>query len=113
VLPGTRPGEAANTASVHSLAYRRHLAVHGCALDPFAARYLAAADAAAGPLPFSVRHAAGVAALREADLAVLQALDPRLPSPDLERVIAELPTEIGQITDFFQRWYERRYPSSE
>ncbi|WP_329431097.1 hypothetical protein OG339_48910 (plasmid) [Streptosporangium sp. NBC_01495] len=113
VLPGTRPGEAANTASVDSLAYRRHLAAHGCALDPFAARYLVAADAVAGPLPFSARHAAGVAALREADLAVLQALDPRPPSPDLERVIAELPTEIGQITDFFQRWYERRSPSSE
>ncbi|NJP82492.1 hypothetical protein HCK01_35300, partial [Streptomyces sp. AA8] len=101
-VPATRTGEEANTAPVDSPAFRRHLAQHQAAVTPLAARYLTAADSLPGPAPFSARHAAGVAALRAPDAALLCHLEPRPAgqTDDTGRIIRSLPTDISKLDDF-------------
>ncbi|MFJ5122408.1 hypothetical protein [Kitasatospora sp. NPDC088548] len=115
VLAATRPGEEANTAPVDFPAYRRHLAAHAIAIDPFAEVYLAAADAVPGPAPLSERHRAGVAALQAADLTKLARQDPRPPAPGddtaeivvITAFVRSMPADISDIGEFFDRWCPR------
>jgi len=101
-VPGTHPDEPGNTACVDTPAYRRHLAAHGTALDPFVTCYLAAAERASGERDFEERHRAGAQALRTADLAELSALDPRPVPESLLEFVASIPLDIDAITD----WYD-------
>lgn len=110
VLAATRPGEDANTASVDSPAYRRHLAGHAIAIDPLAEVYLAAADALPGLVPLRDRHRAALAALQAADIADLLRHDPRTPHPgeDIAAIVRELPADVQHLEDFFEGWYHQR-----
>lgn len=110
--PATLSSEEANTSSVDSAAYRRHLAAHRAALDPFVSCYLTAADSAAGMQDFEDRHRAGVEALRRADLTALQALDPRQPPRDngrFLRFLASLPLDLHELN----AWFDTAYPIEE
>ncbi|MEY9839371.1 hypothetical protein [Streptacidiphilus sp. EB103A] len=110
VLAATRIGEVANTAAADSPDYRKHLAAHQVALDPFAEVYLAAADALPDTTPLAPRHLAGLTALRSCDAQALRCLDPRPapPGEDITEIIRELPADVHAIEDFFEAWYERR-----
>ncbi|MCX4682085.1 hypothetical protein OG413_43675 [Streptomyces sp. NBC_01433] len=110
--PATLSSEEANTSSVDSASFRRHLAAHRAALDPFVSCYLAAADSATGTQDFEDRHRAGVEALRRADLPALQALDPRQPPRDngrFLRFLATLPLGLHEL----DAWFDTVYPSGE
>ncbi|MEV7775902.1 hypothetical protein [Kitasatospora sp. NPDC086791] len=99
-IPATRRGEAANTASVDSPEFRRHLARHRAALDPFTACYLAAADRDPQLADFADRHAAGVRALRAAGFDELLARDPR----QLPDAIAKFAAAIPEDVDRLRQW---------
>lgn len=101
-LPSPHPGEAANTATVDSPDYLRHLAAHRAALDPFVTRYLAAADGLAGAHTFEARHLAGFAALRTCDLSALASTGERPTRERLLRLIGSIPQDPAQLT----AWYE-------
>ncbi|MCL3999208.1 hypothetical protein, partial [Streptomyces lavenduligriseus] len=102
-LPSPHYGEAANTASVDSPAYLRHLAAHRAALDPFTTRYLAAADSLPGARTFEERHLAGFAGLRTTDLSALACTEVRPVGEGLLRLVRSLPQDPAQLT----AWYER------
>nr|WP_181411952.1 hypothetical protein [Streptomyces sp. F2] len=102
-LPSPHHGEAANTASVDSPAYLRHLAAHRAAFDPFATRYLAAADSLPGAHTFEERHLAGFAALRTTDLSALTRTEVRPVREGLLRLVRSLPQNPAQLT----AWYEQ------
>ncbi len=102
-LPSPHHGEAANTASVDSPAYLRHLAAHRAAFDPFATRYLAAADSLPGAHTFEERHLAGFAALRTTDLSALTRTEVRPVRKGLLRLVRSLPQNPAQLT----AWYEQ------
>lgn len=98
--PCTLVGEEANHAAVGSAAYRRHLAAHHAAFDPFVECYLAAADQMPGEHDVAERHRAGAQALRTADLAALRALDPRWRpggSDEFLRIVATVPLEVHEV----------------
>ncbi|MFD9053364.1 hypothetical protein [Streptomyces zaomyceticus] len=101
-LPSPHPGEAANTGTVDSPAYLRHLAAHRAALDPFVTLHLAAADSLAGARTFQERHLAGFAALRTTDLSVLARTEVRPIGERLLRLIKSMPQDPAQLT----AWYE-------
>jgi hypothetical protein len=101
-LPSPHPGEAANTTTVDSPAYLRHLAAHRAALDPFVTRYLAASDSLAGVRTFEERHLAGLAALRTTDLSALALTEVRPVGERLLRLIRSMPQDPAQLT----AWYE-------
>jgi hypothetical protein len=108
-LPATRFGEAANTTPVNSPAYRRHLAAHESAIDPFAEAYLAAADALPGQVEIGTRHLAGRTALQSCDLRLLQRSDPR-PAPyveDFAELIGLIPADLSQMEAFAERWFRQ------
>ncbi|TGB05583.1 hypothetical protein [Streptomyces sp. MZ04] len=102
-LPSPHDGEEANTASVDSTAYLRHLVAHRTAFDPFVTRYLAAADSLAGVRTFEERHLAGAAALRTTDLDALRYQDVRPVREALLRLVKSIPQDPDQLTT----WYER------
>ncbi|MGW1615664.1 hypothetical protein ACWCQZ_40695 [Streptomyces sp. NPDC002285] len=98
--PCTLVGEEANHAAVGSDAYRRHLAAHRAAFDPFVECYLAAADRMPGEHDVTVRHRAGAQALRTADLAALRNLDPRRQPGDSDEflhIVATIPLEVHEV----------------
>ncbi|MFE9137989.1 hypothetical protein [Streptomyces sp. NPDC007355] len=101
-LPSPHPCEAANTGTVDSPAYLRHLAAHRAAFDPFVTRYLAAADSLAGARTFQERHLAGFAALCTTDLSVLARTEVRPVGERLLRLIKSMPQDPAQLT----AWYE-------
>ncbi|MER5549976.1 hypothetical protein ABT072_48225, partial [Streptomyces sp. NPDC002589] len=101
-LPSPHHGEAANTASVDSPVYLRHLVAHRAALDPFVTRYLAAADSLTGERTFEERHVAGFAALRTTDLSALACNEVRPVREGLLRLVRSIPQDPGQLTV----WYE-------
>ncbi|MFD8413964.1 hypothetical protein ACFV2Q_19765 [Streptomyces sp. NPDC059650] len=101
-LPSPHPGEAANTTTVDSPAYLRHLAAHRAALDPFVTRYLAASDSLAGVRTFEERHLAGLAALRITDLSALALTEVRPVGEWLLRLIRSMPQDPAQLT----AWYD-------
>ncbi|MFD4611378.1 hypothetical protein ACFWOT_25485 [Streptomyces sp. NPDC058440] len=101
-LPSPHHGEAANTATVDSPTYLRHLAAHRAALDPFVTRYLAAADSLPGARTFEERHVAGFAALRTTDLSALARTEVRLTGERLLRLVRSIPQDPAQLT----AWYE-------
>ncbi|MFD7919737.1 hypothetical protein ACFV3R_10975 [Streptomyces sp. NPDC059740] len=101
-LPSPHHEEEANTASVDSTPYLRHLAAHRTALDPFVTRYLTAADSLPGVRTFEERHLAGVAALRTTDLAALACQDVRPVREPLLRLVRSIPQDPDQLT----AWYE-------
>ncbi|WP_439681635.1 hypothetical protein [Embleya sp. MST-111070] len=107
-LPGTDQNEPANTSPVDGAAYRRHLAVHRAALDPYVTCYLAAADRAAGEHQDDERHRAGVLALREADLEALAACDPRSASERLLAHVASLPVDVDEIESWYETFVQER-----
>ncbi|ATM24526.1 hypothetical protein SMD44_p10027 (plasmid) [Streptomyces alboflavus] len=101
--PATLASEEANTAPVDSAAFRRHLAAHRAALDPFVVTYLAAADSLTGEVDLASRHRAGAQALREADLAELQAHDPRQRPEDNHqflRLLASVPADLHELREW-------------
>ncbi|MFC7912422.1 hypothetical protein [Streptomyces sp. NPDC057386] len=98
--PCTLVDEEANHAAVGSAAYRRHLAAHRAAFDPFVECYLAAADEMPGEHDVAERHRAGAQALRTADLAALRDLDPRWRhggSDEFLSIVATLPLEVHEV----------------
>ncbi|MFE9138024.1 hypothetical protein [Streptomyces sp. NPDC007355] len=98
--PCTLVGEEANHAAVGSAAYRRHLAAHRAAFDPFVECYLAAADEMPGEHDVAERHRAGAQALRTADLPALRNLDPRWRpggSDEFLSIVATLPLEVHEV----------------
>ncbi|KOU73724.1 hypothetical protein ADK61_22300 [Streptomyces sp. XY66] len=101
-LPSPHHGETANTATVDSPSYLRHLAAHRAALDPFVTRYLAAADSLAGVRTFEERHLAGFAALRTTDLSALARTEVRPTGERLLRLVRSIPQDPSQLT----AWYE-------
>ncbi|WP_030841349.1 hypothetical protein [Streptomyces sp. NRRL S-475] len=101
-LPSPHYGEAANTATVDSPDYLRHLAAHRAALDPFVTRYLAAADSLADARTFEERHLAGFAALRTTDLSALARTEVRPTGERLLRLVRSMPQDPAQLT----AWYE-------
>ncbi|MEU0351413.1 hypothetical protein ABZ302_31985 [Streptomyces sp. NPDC006237] len=101
-LPSPHHGEAANTATVDSPAYLRHLASHRAALDPFVTRYLAAADSLPGARTFEERHLAGFAALRTTDLSALARTEVRPTGERLLRLVRSMPQDPAHLT----AWYE-------
>ncbi|KOV62955.1 hypothetical protein ADL00_23670 [Streptomyces sp. AS58] len=101
-LPSPHHGEAANTATVDSPDYLRHLAAHRAALDPFVTRYLAAADNLPGARTFEERHLAGFAALRTTDLSALARTEIRPVGERLLRLVRSMPQDPAQLT----AWYE-------
>ncbi|MFF6979314.1 hypothetical protein ACFZAV_16565 [Streptomyces sp. NPDC008343] len=101
-LPSPHHGEAANTATVDSPAYLRHLAAHRAALDPFVTRYLAAADTLPGTRTFEERHLAGFAALRTTDLSALACTEVRPTGERFLRLVRSIPQDPAQLT----AWYE-------
>jgi len=105
-MPSTHEGEAANTASVDSATYRRHLAAHRAAFDPFVTRYLAAAEEAEGELDLNDRHRAGVEALRQADLALLAAQYPWPVSPRLLELVASIPLDLYEVREWYEAFCE-------
>ncbi|MFJ8390563.1 hypothetical protein ACIQ9Q_39940 [Streptomyces sp. NPDC094438] len=110
ILAATRTGEPANTAPLNTPVYRRHLATHQIALDPFAEIYLTAADALPGPHPLTARHHAGLTALHTCNPHVLQRTDPR-PQPageDITEIIRLLPADPDRIEAFFEGWFQQR-----
>jgi hypothetical protein len=113
VLAATRIGEPANTLPLNSPAYRRHLAAHQIAVDPFVETYLVAADDLPGPTPLAARHQAGLAALRACDSRALRRTDPRPgpPGEDITEIIRLFPTELDRIGAFFEHWSRQRETS--
>ncbi|MFG2844270.1 hypothetical protein ACGF12_14010 [Kitasatospora sp. NPDC048296] len=93
-IPATTSAEDANTATVDTPTFRRHLAAHRAALDPFVTCYLAAADAEPRSLDIGERHRAGVRALRTADLPALLALDPRHLPDSVLKTVEALPEDL-------------------
>ncbi|MFZ3491779.1 hypothetical protein ACODT5_00810 [Streptomyces sp. 5.8] len=110
--PATLSTEEANTSSVDTVEFRRHLGAHRAAFDPFVTCYLAAADGAIGTQDFEDRHRSGIEALRRADLAALQTQDPRQPPRDNERFLhflANLPLDLHEL----HGWFDTAYPAGE
>ncbi|MFJ9846957.1 hypothetical protein ACIRYZ_42310 [Kitasatospora sp. NPDC101155] len=101
-MPSPHHGEEANTAAVDSTAYRRHLAAHRVAIDPFVTRYLAAADSLTGARTFEERHLAGRAALRTTNLDALACQDIKPVSEPLLRLVKTMPQDPGQL----HAWYD-------
>ncbi|MEV7246642.1 MULTISPECIES: hypothetical protein [Streptomyces] len=101
-LPSPHHGEAANTATVDSPTYLRHLAAHRAALDPFVTRYLAAADTLPGARTFEERHLAAFAALRTTDLSALARTEIRPVGERLLHLVRSMPQDPAQLT----AWYE-------
>ncbi|MFE2094951.1 hypothetical protein [Streptomyces sp. NPDC059460] len=110
VLAATRIGEQANTQPLNSPAYRRHMAAHQIAVDPFAEAYLVAADALPGPTALTERHRAGLAALHACQPRTLQRTDPRPPpeGEDIAEIIRLLPADLDRIETFFEGWSQQR-----
>lgn len=106
-LPSPHHGEQANTASVDSTAYLRHLAAHRTALDPFVTRYLAAADSLTGARTFEERHLAGTAALRTTDLAALACQDVRPVRAPLRRLVESIPQDPDQLTTWYGHYLDQ------
>ncbi len=102
-IPATRGDEAANTSSVDSPEFRRHLARHRAALDPFVTCYLAAADRDPLQVDFAERHAAGVQALRAVGFDELLARDPRHRPDNIARFAAAMPEDL----DLLHQWSTR------
>lgn len=105
-MPSTHDGEAANTASVDSATYRRHLAAQRAAYDPFVTCYLAAAEEAEGELDLSDRHRAGVEALRQADPALLAGQYPWPVSPHVLELVASIPLDLYEVRDWYEAFCE-------
>ncbi|MFF5027845.1 hypothetical protein ACFY2J_27045 [Streptomyces collinus] len=101
-LPSPHHGEAANTATVDSPTYLRHLAAHRAALDPFVTRYLAAADTLPGARTFEERHLAAFADLRTTDLSALARTEIRPVGERLLHLVRSMPQDPAQLT----AWYE-------
>ncbi|MFE9121331.1 hypothetical protein [Streptomyces sp. NPDC007172] len=105
-LPSPHDGEAANTAAVDSPAYLRHLAAHRAAFDPFAARYLAAADRLSGTRTFEERHVAGFAALRTTDLSALACQEIRPVHEGFLRLVRSIPQDSARLNAWYQTYIE-------
>ncbi|NBM14674.1 hypothetical protein [Streptomyces sp. GC420] len=104
--PGTHDGEPANTALPDSLEYRRHLAAHRAAMDPFVTCYLTAAAQAEDAKDFDDRHRAGAAALRNADLEQLAASDPRSVAQRVLTAITAIPLDGDAIDAWYEAYFE-------
>ncbi|KOU73741.1 hypothetical protein ADK61_22415 [Streptomyces sp. XY66] len=104
--PGTHDGEPANTASPDSLEYRRHLAEHRAAMDPFVTCYLTAAAEVEDAKDFDDRHRAGVTALRNADLEQLADSDPRPVTQRVMTAITALPLDADEIDAWYEAYFE-------
>lgn len=114
-LPSTHPGEQANSSPVDAPAFRRHLAAHRWAIDPFAECYLAAADAYCDrSATFAARHRAGVQALRAADSAGLAALDPQPAGArgDVAWAARTIPHDVERLAGFWADWRRQRDPDA-
>ncbi|MGY3677478.1 hypothetical protein [Streptomyces sp. TE33382] len=105
-MPSTHDGEAANTASVDSATYRRHLAAQRAAFDPFVTCYLAAAEETDEELDLNERHRAGVTALRQADLALLAEHYPWPVPPRLLELVASIPLDLYEVRDWYEAFLE-------
>ncbi|WP_031049062.1 hypothetical protein [Streptomyces sp. NRRL F-5650] len=104
--PGTHDGEPANTALPDSPEYRRHLAAHRAAMDPFVTCYLTAAAQVEDAEDFDDRHRAGAAALRNADLEQLAASDPRSVPQRVLTAISAIPLAADEIDAWYEAYFE-------
>ncbi|WP_327740425.1 hypothetical protein OG749_45910 (plasmid) [Streptomyces nojiriensis] len=104
--PGTHDGEPANTALPDSPEYRRHLAQHGAAMDPFVTCYLTAAAEVEDAKDFDDRHRAGVTALRNADLEHLADSDPRPIDQRVMTAITAIPLDANEIEAWYEVYFE-------
>ncbi|MFD6967385.1 hypothetical protein [Streptomyces sp. NPDC059949] len=104
--PGTHDGEPANTASPGDPEYRRHLAAHRAAMDPFVTCYLTAAAEVDDSKDFDDRHRAGATALRNADLEQLASSDPRKRAPWVLTAISAMPLDASEIDAWYEAYFE-------